>query len=98
MDTDSKVAFNDTVYDVTSGAGERGNELAVLRISGNGVRSSVDVPEVKELAGVFYNISGATVDPRGRVLFVDAHTQRIYRWTPERRHRWSCFGIRPLPR
>jgi sugar lactone lactonase YvrE len=38
---------------------------------------------VNRLAGDFYNISGAAVDPTGQLYFVDAHWQRIYRWLPE---------------
>jgi sugar lactone lactonase YvrE len=38
---------------------------------------------VKRLATGFFNISGAAVDAEGRLYFVDAHWQRIYRWSPE---------------
>ena len=38
---------------------------------------------VEKVSGGFYNISGAAVDAAGRVYFVDAHLQRIYRWSPE---------------
>jgi sugar lactone lactonase YvrE len=39
---------------------------------------------VKQLATGFFNISGAAVDPAGRLYFVDAHWQRIYRWSPQK--------------
>jgi sugar lactone lactonase YvrE len=39
--------------------------------------------EVKRLATGFFNISGAAVDQAGQLYFVDAHWQRIYRWSPE---------------
>jgi sugar lactone lactonase YvrE len=37
----------------------------------------------KLLATGFYNISGAAVNAKGQLFFVDAHAQRIYRWSPE---------------
>ena len=37
--------------------------------------------KVEKLAGGFYNISGGAVDPAGDFYFVDAHWQRIYRWS-----------------
>jgi sugar lactone lactonase YvrE len=39
--------------------------------------------KAKKLTGGFFNISGGAVDAEGRLYFVDAHWQRIYRWTPE---------------
>jgi len=41
--------------------------------------------KVEKLHDGFYNISGAVTDKEGRLYFVDAHWQRIYRWTPETR-------------
>ena len=40
--------------------------------------------KVEKLAGGFYNISGGAVDPAGDFYFVDAHWQRIYRWSAGR--------------
>jgi sugar lactone lactonase YvrE len=40
---------------------------------------------VEKLAGGFYNISGAAVDGAGELYFVDAHQQRIYRWSAEKK-------------
>ena len=48
-----------------------------------------------ELCDGFYNISGATVDKTGRLYFVDAHWQRIYRWAPES-HELSIVRDSPL--
>ena len=39
--------------------------------------------QVERLATGFYNISGAAIDAAGQLYFVDAHFQRIYRWSPE---------------
>ena len=38
---------------------------------------------MERLASGFFNISGATVDASGQLYFVDAHWQRIYKWSPE---------------
>ena len=40
---------------------------------------------MEKLADGFYNISGAAVDASGQLYFVDAHLQRIYRWSPEKK-------------
>lgn len=39
--------------------------------------------KVEKLRDGFFNISGAAVDKAGQLYFVDAHWQRIYRWSPE---------------
>ena len=44
-------------------------------------RCSAPGATVQKLAGGFFNISGGAVDPAGDFYFVDAHRQRIYRWS-----------------
>jgi len=39
--------------------------------------------QVQRLATGFFNISGAAIDSAGQLYFVDAHFQRIYRWSVE---------------
>jgi sugar lactone lactonase YvrE len=39
--------------------------------------------QVERLATGFFNISGAATDNDGQLYFVDAHWQRIYRWSPQ---------------
>jgi sugar lactone lactonase YvrE len=51
--------------------------------------------KVEKLRDGFYNISGAAVDKTGRLYFVDAHWQRIYRWAPES-HELSIVRDSPL--
>ncbi len=51
--------------------------------------------KVEKLAGGFYNISGGAVDPAGDFYFVDAHWQRIYRWTAAARQ-LSTVADQPL--
>ncbi len=41
---------------------------------------------MEKLAGGFFNISGGAVSPAGDFYFVDAHWQRIYRWSAARGH------------
>ncbi|HEX4064414.1 MAG TPA: glycosyl hydrolase family 28-related protein [Acidobacteriaceae bacterium] len=91
VDSDSKAPFDNSVYDETDHQAVRAWEFACLDVPGEnqaakgvpGVRAT-DVMEpgasVKRLATGFFNISGAAADAAGRLYFVDAHWQRIYRW------------------
>jgi sugar lactone lactonase YvrE len=87
--SNSKVSFDITVYDQTHDAELRQREFAWLTLSGRAPQprpkpaSPVLAPaaKVRKLAGGFYNISGGAVDPAGDFYFVDAHWQRIYRWS-----------------
>lgn len=89
--SDSKVSFDNAVFDQTHKTEIRQREFASLDVSGNAPQpqpereSSMVAPggKMEKLAGGFFNISGATVDAEGRVYFVDTHWQRIYRWSPE---------------
>jgi sugar lactone lactonase YvrE len=87
-DSNSRVAFDNTVWDTTHDVklGER--EFAWLTITGNAPTpkpktvSPVLEPgaKVQKLAGGFFNISGGAVHPSGDFYFVDPYRQRIYRW------------------
>lgn len=91
---DNKVSFDNSVV-VEDGKPElvRNREFAWMTIdtSSRGQEAVAAKPstvvadgaKVERLTGGFYNISGAAVDPTGRLYFVDAHWQRIYRWLPE---------------
>jgi hypothetical protein len=87
----SKVSYENCITDSTSGAEVRDREFAWLDVMGSGAASKgrgastvvTAGAAVEKVAGGFYNISGAAVDGAGRVYFVDAHFQRIYRWSPE---------------
>ncbi len=87
----SKVSFEDCILDESSHASVRDREFAWLDVPGvtapRRKREPSPVFEVnaaiEKLASGFYNISGAAVDAGGRLYFVDAHWQRIYRWSPE---------------
>ena len=67
----------------------REREFAVLDIQAKPVTpvpadaSAVLAPgsKVEKLEDGFYSISGAAVDPSGKLYFVDRHQQRIYGWS-----------------
>ena len=87
--SNSKVSFDSTIFDQTHDTSLRQREFAWLTLSGGPPAplakpvSPVLAPgaKVEKLAGGFYNVSGGAVDPAGDFYFVDAHWQRIYRWS-----------------
>ncbi|MGH9405300.1 MAG: glycosyl hydrolase family 28-related protein, partial [Terriglobia bacterium] len=91
--SNSKVPFDDSVFDQTHRIEVRPLELAGLDISGGPpVQRQPPRPPVfpagarlEKLASGFFNISGAAADGSGDLYFVDAHWQRIYRWSPKTR-------------
>jgi sugar lactone lactonase YvrE len=101
--SNSKVSFDATVHDPTHGVEIRQREFAWLDVSGD---APVRLPrpaspvlargaEVEKLAGGFFDISGGAADPSGDFYFVDAHWQRIYRWSSTAR-RVSTVADSPL--
>ncbi|MGO9231118.1 MAG: glycosyl hydrolase family 28-related protein [Bryobacteraceae bacterium] len=88
-----KVSFANCIVDRTHGAEVRDREFAWLDVPGSPAPATPRGPSpvlesgaaVEKLWSGFYNISGAAVDASGELYFVDAHQQRIYRWSPERR-------------
>jgi sugar lactone lactonase YvrE len=86
--SNSKVAFDTTVFDETHGIGLRQRELAWLDVSGRATKAAAGPSRVLEpgttverLADGFHDISGGAVAPSGDFFFVDARWQRIYRWS-----------------
>jgi hypothetical protein len=79
-DSNSKASFDSTVCDQAQDVEIRQHEFAWLDISDRPASVSASGPEVEELAGGFFNISGGAVDSHGDFYFVDAHWQRVYRW------------------
>jgi hypothetical protein len=87
--SNSKVSFDDTIFDQTHGVDIRQREFASLTVSGNAPAAHPKAvspvlaagAKVEKLAGGFYNISGGAADASGDYYFVDAHWQRIYRWS-----------------
>jgi hypothetical protein len=90
----NKVPFEDAIVDQTLHAAVRDREFAYLNID-----DDKPIPaqppmsnllekgaQVERVATGFFNISGAAIDAIGQLYFVDAHSQRIYRWSPESQH------------
>jgi hypothetical protein len=86
--SNSKVAFDTTVFDDGLGVGLRQREFAWLDVSGSPPKPAPAVPSrvlepganVERLVGGFHNISGGAAGPGGDFYFVDARWQRIHRW------------------
>jgi Pectate lyase superfamily protein/SMP-30/Gluconolactonase/LRE-like region len=101
--SDSKVSFDNSIFDQTHNAEIRQREFAWLNLSGNAppVRPSTPVStlaegaQVEKLTGGFFNISGGVVDSSGDFYFVDAKWQMIYRWSASS-HQLSIVRDNPL--
>lgn len=103
VNSNSKVPFDNSIIDATEHQQVRADEFASLDLPGvpappdEGDLSSI-LPEgarVQQLATGFFSISGAAVDPTGELYFVDAHWQRIYRWSPQNAEA-VVVGDRPI--
>ena len=87
--SDSKVSFDNAIYDSTHKSELRQREFAWLTTSGNApeVRPKRPSPilaadgNIEKLATGFFSISGGAVDGSGDIYFVDARKQTIYRWS-----------------
>ncbi len=86
--SNSKVAFDDAVYDRTYGVELRQREFASFDLTGKPPlprphrATAVFGADAKaeKLAGGFFNIAGGATSASGDFYFVDAHWQRIYKW------------------
>ncbi len=87
--SDSKVSFDNTVYDETHNIEIRQREFSWLTVSGNAPAANLLHPShvlakganLEKVAGGFFNISGGAVDSSGNIYFVDARWQTIYSWS-----------------
>jgi len=101
--SDSKVSFDNALYDQTYNIEVRQREFAWLTISGRAPELQQKQPSpvlaegarVEKVAGGFFNVSGGAVDGSGAVYFVDAKWQTIYRWTAAT-HQLSKVRDNPL--
>jgi sugar lactone lactonase YvrE len=91
VDSNSKVSFDNSVFDATHHAEVRAREFASLDLPGSlaaarpAAASPASHAQVKKLADGFFSASGGAVDARGTLYFVDTHWQRIYKWDAENR-------------
>jgi sugar lactone lactonase YvrE len=90
--SDSRVSFdNSVVVEQPHNIEIRDREFASLTIDSSRAAPALATQSVVLASGAnvarlstgFFNISGATVDNAGQLYFVDAHWQRIYKWSPE---------------
>ena len=89
----TKLSFDNTLYDMSSGAEVRSREIAKLIVSGRAPKARPIRPSpvlapgacVKKVVGGFEFIDGAAADRAGNVYFVDGRRHRIYRWSPDLR-------------
>jgi Pectate lyase superfamily protein/SMP-30/Gluconolactonase/LRE-like region len=87
--SDSKVSFDNAIYDQTHKIEIRQREFSWLTVSGKTQQLAPVTPgsvladgaQVQKLTGGFFNISGGAVDKNGDFYFVDAKWQMIYRWS-----------------
>jgi len=93
--SDSKVSFdNSVIIEGPHNVDVRHREFASLTIGSTDsaartvydATALADGAKLEKLSSGFFNISGAAVDNKGQLYFVDAHWQRIYRWSPEMRN------------
>lgn len=87
--SDSKVSFDNSIFDQDHNFELRQREFAWLNFSGNapqvrpgGISAILAAgTKVERLVGGFFNLSGGAVDGAGDFYFVDAKWQMIYRWS-----------------
>lgn len=87
--SDSKVSFENVLYDQNHNFELRQREFAWLDATGNAPKSLPKRPspvlaagaKVEKAVGGFFNICGGAIDRSGNLSFVDAKWQTIYRWS-----------------
>ena len=83
--SNSKVSFDDAVYDQTHKVDIRQREFAWLNLSGNPPAARAPALTWRSWPGVSSTSPVGPCDRAGDFYFVDAHWQRIYRWSMARR-------------
>lgn len=83
----SKYPFDNAIENVSNGTTMREREFARLDIGPAGASIPPAMPAgpaVAKLVDGFWSISGAAVDAKGALYFIDRRFQRIHRWTREK--------------
>jgi sugar lactone lactonase YvrE len=83
----SKYPFDNAIEDVTRKLVVREREFAKLDIGAPDRSIAAPAPSiapVEKLADGFWSISGAAVDAKGALYFIDRRFQRIHRWSEAR--------------
>ena len=76
----SKFPYENAIRDMTHHIDTREREFAVLDYPASPAALAAQ-GKVEKLEDGFYSISGAAVDAKGKLYFVDKHQQRIYSWS-----------------
>src|SRR5215472_9526423 len=99
VDSNSKVSFDNSVFDATHHAEVRAREFTALDVPGVAETRRQTTREadagVEKLADGFFSISGGAADASGTLYFVDTHWQKIYKWDSENRESVTV-GTDPL--
>ena len=91
----TRLAFDNSVFDRTSGVGVRTHDFTVFTINSElKVGAPLPLPAgvfsrgatLHRLAGGFSNIAGLTTDDTGNLYFTDAAMHLVYRWNAESNH------------
>jgi len=77
----SKFPYENAIEDITHHLQVREREFAVLDIPASPAAPPASPSHVEKLEDGFFSISGAAVDARGKLYFVDHWEQRIYGWS-----------------
>jgi hypothetical protein len=80
----SKYPFENSIRDVTNKLDIREREFAVFDYTGKQKTAPAPLGKVEKLEGGFWSVAGATVDPKGKLYFVDRYWKRIYSWSKDR--------------
>ncbi len=95
--SNSKVSFDNSVYDAGTDTQVRDPEFAVLNLPAAtppAAVPSIDPSRVVKLADGFHNIAGLAVGPNGDVYFTDARKNTVHRWSVARE---SVEQVRRVP-
>ena len=77
-----KFPYGNSIEDVTHHLTTRERQFTVLDIPAAPLAPLPPAgPKPRKLEDGFFSISGAAVDPSGKLYFVDHHDQRIYAWS-----------------
>jgi len=84
-----RYAYENSIQDITNGIETREHEFARLDIGATSKAPAVETAPAVTAGGIakvvdgFHSISGAAVDAKGKIYFVDRWQQRIFGWSKD---------------
>jgi hypothetical protein len=101
----TRLAYDNSVFDATSGVRVRTHDFTSFEISGaNKLGAPLPLPaaaapgaHLEQLASGFSNASGLTTDSAGHLFFTDAAMHKVYRWNAETKHAELLTDQIPAP-